>query len=325
MADPAIAAIAPYAALLLGLIVGSFLNVVILRLPDHMRAELAEACADLQDQPYEPAANRLFGLDFLIKPASSCPKCGHGIRAWENIPVLSWLLLRGRCSSCKTAISVRYPIVEATTGLLSLLVVWHFGATAAAAAALLLVWTLIALTVIDLDEQLLPDQLTLPMVWLGLLVNINGTFTDLTSAVIGAVAGYLTLWLVFQLFRLVTGTRRHGLRRLQAAGRVRRLSRLAAAAAGNPAVVAGRRGGRHQPGGFARQGPPVPIPFGPSGGRRAYCPGLARRQRAPFPIRRQQIRSHVQNCLSTSWSSPPARPSIGFTASCCTCAAAMPC
>ena len=205
MADPAIAAIAPYAALLLGLIVGSFLNVVILRLPDHMRAELAEACADLQDQPYEPAANRLFGLDFLIKPASSCPKCGHGIRAWENIPVLSWLLLRGRCSSCKTAISVRYPIVEATTGLLSLLVVWHFGATAAAAAALLLVWALIALTVIDLDEQLLPDQLTLPMVWLGLLVNINGTFTDLTSAVIGAVAGYLTLWLVFQLFRLVTG------------------------------------------------------------------------------------------------------------------------
>jgi leader peptidase (prepilin peptidase)/N-methyltransferase len=205
MADPAIAAIAPYAALLLGLIVGSFLNVVILRLPDHMRAELAEACADLQDQPYEPAANRLFGLDFLIKPASSCPKCGHGIRAWENIPVLSWLLLRGRCSSCKAAISVRYPIVEATTGLLSLLVVWHFGATAAAAAALLLVWTLIALTVIDLDEQLLPDQLTLPMVWLGLLVNINGTFTDLTSAVIGAVAGYLTLWLVFQLFRLVTG------------------------------------------------------------------------------------------------------------------------
>ncbi|MCB1789886.1 MAG: prepilin peptidase, partial [Gammaproteobacteria bacterium] len=142
---------------------------------------------------------------YLIDPPSTCPHCGHGIRAWENIPVLSYLFLRGRCSQCGTPISVRYPIVEAVSGLLSLLVVWYFGATTAALAALVLVWTLIALTVIDLDEQLLPDRLTLPMVWFGLLINIGGTFTDITSAVIGAAAGYLVLWFVFQVFRLITG------------------------------------------------------------------------------------------------------------------------
>ena len=129
----------------------------------------------------------------------------HPRRARENIPVLSYLLLRGRCSNCHAPIGLRYPVVEAVTGFVSLLVVWHFGTTVAAAAALILVWALIALTVIDLDEQLLPDQLTLPMVWLGLIVNVNGTFTDLTSAVIGAAAGYLTLWFVFQVFRLFTG------------------------------------------------------------------------------------------------------------------------
>ena len=203
--DPVVAAMAPFAALLLGLVVGSFLNVVILRLPRHMRAELAEACADLRNEAAEPVANRWFGLDYLISPPSTCPNCGHAIRAWENIPVLSYLLLRGRCSSCSSAIGVRYPLVELATGLLSLLVVLHFGATLAGTAALLLVWALIAMTVIDLDEQLLPDQLTLPMVWVGLLVNISGTFTDLTSAVIGAAAGYLSLWLVFQLFRMLTG------------------------------------------------------------------------------------------------------------------------
>jgi leader peptidase (prepilin peptidase)/N-methyltransferase len=203
--DPVVGAMAPFAALLLGLVVGSFLNVVILRLPRHMRAELGEACAELHGENAEPVANRWFGLDYLISPPSTCPHCGHAIRAWENIPVLSWLVLRGRCSSCSSPIGIRYPLVELATGLLSLLVVLHFGATLAAVAALLLVWALIAMTVIDLDEQLLPDQLTLPMVWVGLLVNIDGTFTDLTSAVIGATAGYLSLWLVFQLFRLLTG------------------------------------------------------------------------------------------------------------------------
>ncbi|MCB1802393.1 MAG: prepilin peptidase [Gammaproteobacteria bacterium] len=204
-ADPVFSTLAPYAALLLGLVVGSFLNVVILRLPRHMHDELAASCADLHGEPVEPVSNRLFGLDYLIHPPSTCPQCGHGIRAWENIPVLSYLLLRGRCSNCKTPISVRYPIIEGVTGLLSLLVALHFGATSTALVALVLVWTLITLTVIDLDEQLLPDQLTLPLVWLGLLVNINGMFTDLTSAVIGAAAGYLSLWLVFQVFRLITG------------------------------------------------------------------------------------------------------------------------
>ncbi|HPE80289.1 MAG TPA: A24 family peptidase [Gammaproteobacteria bacterium] len=201
----ALAEVAPFGALLLGLVVGSFLNVVILRLPQRMQAELAEACADLRKEQAEPLPNRWFGLDYLITPASTCPHCGHAIRAWENIPVLSYLLLRGRCSSCQTPISMRYPLVEAVTGLLSLGVVLHFGATPAALAALILLWGLVALTVIDLDEQLLPDQLTLPLLWLGLLVNIGGLFTDLSSAVIGAAAGYLSLWLVFQLFRLVTG------------------------------------------------------------------------------------------------------------------------
>ena len=201
----AMAEVAPFGALLLGLIVGSFLNVVILRLPRRMHAELAEACADLRDEQAEPVTNRWFGLDYLITPASTCPHCGHAIRAWENIPVLSYLLLRGRCSNCQAQISVRYPLVEALTGLLSLGVVLHFGATPAALAALVLLWGLVALTVIDLDEQLLPDQLTLPLLWLGLLVNIDGLFTDLTSAVIGAAAGYLSLWLVFQVFRLITG------------------------------------------------------------------------------------------------------------------------
>ena len=201
----ALAEVAPFGALLLGLVVGSFLNVVILRLPRRMQAELAEACADLRNEQAEPLPNRWFGLDYLITPASTCPHCGHAIRAWENIPVLSYLLLRGRCSNCLTPISMRYPLVEAVTGLLSLGVVLHFGATPAALAALVLLWGLVALTVIDLDEQLLPDQLTLPLLWLGLLVNIDGLFTDLSSAVIGAAAGYLSLWLVFQVFRLITG------------------------------------------------------------------------------------------------------------------------
>ena len=201
----ALAEVAPFGALLLGLVVGSFLNVVILRLPRRMQAELAEACADLRNEQAEPLPNRWFGLDYLITPASTCPHCGHAIRAWENIPVVSYLLLRGRCSNCLTPISMRYPLVEAVTGLLSLGVVLHFGATPAALAALVLLWGLVALTVIDLDEQLLPDQLTLPLLWLGLLVNIDGLFTDLSSAVIGAAAGYLSLWLVFQVFRLITG------------------------------------------------------------------------------------------------------------------------
>jgi leader peptidase (prepilin peptidase)/N-methyltransferase len=203
--DPVVAELAPFAALLLGLVVGSFLNVLILRLPRRMQAELAEACAELGGEPGEPVPNRRFGLDYLIDPPSTCPHCGHRIRAWENIPVLSYLFLRGRCSACASPIGIRYPLVEAVTGLLSLLVVLHFGPTAQAAVALLLTWGLVTLTVIDLDHQLLPDEITLPLVWLGLLANLNGLFTELHSAVIGAAAGYLALWLVFQVFRLLTG------------------------------------------------------------------------------------------------------------------------
>ena len=201
----AVSAVAPFAAALLGLVIGSFLNVLILRLPKHMQAELGEACAEQRGESSEPIPSRWFGLDYLITPGSTCPQCNHAIRAWENIPVVSYLILRGRCSACRTKIGLRYPIVEALTGLLSLAVVLHFGATIQAIPALILTWGLLALTVIDLDEQLLPDQITLPLLWLGLLVNIDGMFTDLTSAVIGAAAGYMSLWFVFQLFRLLTG------------------------------------------------------------------------------------------------------------------------
>lgn len=141
----------------------------------------------------------------LAAPASRCPHCGHAIRAWENIPVLSFLLLKGRCSGCQAPISLRYPLVEAFTGLLSAFTVWHFGPTLAAAAALLLLWAMVALTGIDFDTQLLPDSITLPLVWLGLLFNISGTFTDISSAVIGAMVGYLSLWSVYWLFKLATG------------------------------------------------------------------------------------------------------------------------
>lgn len=193
------------ASLALGLIVGSFLNVVAYRLPIMLeRAWRAEAALAHGE---EPAPEERFDLAW---PRSRCVHCGTQIHAWHNIPVLSWLLLRGRCASCKGSISARYPIVEALTGLLSLVVSWHFGATWATPAALVLTWFLIALSLIDLDHKLLPDNLTLPLLWLGILLSLyepDGLpiFTDLRSSVIGAAAGYLSLWSVFHLFRLVTG------------------------------------------------------------------------------------------------------------------------
>jgi leader peptidase (prepilin peptidase)/N-methyltransferase len=141
----------------------------------------------------------------LNTPASRCPNCQHKIRPWENIPVISWLFLKGRCSNCQNPISVRYPIIEAVSGLLSLWVAFHFGFTWETLAALLLTWSLIALTMIDFDVQLLPDNITLPFLWVGLLVNTGGLFTDLESAVIGAIAGYMVLWSVYQLFKKLTG------------------------------------------------------------------------------------------------------------------------
>ncbi len=193
------------ASLLLGLVVGSFLNVIAYRLPLMLeRAWRAEAAAAEGREP--PAAERFD----LAWPASRCPACAAPIAARHNIPVLSWLLLRGRCASCKAAIARRYPLVEAFTGIVSVVVAWHFGASWATPAALVLTWFLIALSLIDLDHKLLPDNLTLPLVWLGLLlavVEIDGApiFTDLRSSVIGAAAGYLSLWSVYQLFRLITG------------------------------------------------------------------------------------------------------------------------
>lgn len=191
-------------AVLLGLILGSFLNVVILRLPRMMEAGWRRDCAELLGTDETPSSEAEPPLS-LSQPPSSCPSCGHRIRVHENIPILSYLLLRGRCSACGTRISLRYPLVEALTALLTLTVAVQFGPTWQAGAALFLTWSLIALAVIDLDTQLLPDSITLPVLWLGLVLSLFGLFTDSRSAIIGAVAGYLSLWIVFQLFRLATG------------------------------------------------------------------------------------------------------------------------
>ena len=201
----------PFTALT-GLVIGSFLNVVILRLPRIMELQWEQECAELAETGHDMAAVATAGAGqhgkpelSLSHPSSSCPHCGARIAPWDNIPVLSWLLLRGRCRRCKEPISPRYPLIETLTALLSVIVVWHFGATAEAAAALVLTWGLIALAFIDLDTQLLPDDITLPLLWVGLLLSLTGLFTDSTSAIVGAVAGFLALWLVYHAFRLLTG------------------------------------------------------------------------------------------------------------------------
>lgn len=187
-------------ATVLGLLVGSFLNVVIYRLPLMMQREWKQQCAELTDQIVAPLAPLT-----LSTPRSRCPQCDHAITAVENIPLISYLFLKGRCKSCATPISVRYPLIELLSGILSAVVAYHFGFGWEAFGGLLLTWALIALTFIDADHQLLPDSITLPLIWLGLLFNLFATYTDLTSGVIGAIAGYLSLWLVFHLFRLLTG------------------------------------------------------------------------------------------------------------------------
>jgi len=185
---------------LFGLLVGSFLNVVIHRLPKMMEAEWQAQCAELRGEtaPDTPRYN-------LWLPRSACSQCGHQITALENIPLLSWLWLRGRCSACGTSIGARYPLVELLTALLSAAVAWKWGVSVQTAGALLLGWTLIALAFIDFDTTLLPDSLTLPLIWLGLIFNVYGVFASLPDAVVGAVAGYLVLWSVYWLFRLATG------------------------------------------------------------------------------------------------------------------------
>ena len=247
-----------FACALLGLAVGSFLNVVVHRLPKMMEAQWHSDCAELAGKEPEPAAkyNRW-------TPRSACPKCGHAITAMENVPVISWLALGGKCSACKTPISARYPLVELLTGALSVAVAWRFGYSAAMLAALLLAWALVALTFIDLDTQLLPDDITLPLLWMGLLVNTAGTFTDLRSAVLGAAAGYLLLWCVYWGFRLLTGKEGMGFgdfKLLAALGawfgwQVIPLVVLVSAGAG--AVIGGLAIA------FSGKGRDVRIPFGP--------------------------------------------------------------
>lgn len=185
---------------LIGLMVGSFLNVVIYRLPEMMKRNWQHQCAELRGEAIEPQAT--FNL---ILPRSTCIHCGHMITALENIPVISYVILRGRCSQCQSPISVRYPLVEAVSALMSAYVAWHFGFGLLTIAALILVWALIALAVIDLNTQLLPDDITLPLLWLGLLINMTHGFTNIHSAIFGAVAGYLSLWLVYWSFKIMTG------------------------------------------------------------------------------------------------------------------------
>jgi leader peptidase (prepilin peptidase)/N-methyltransferase len=245
-------------AALMGLLVGSFLNVVIHRLPIMLEREWARQAAEMRGEtPPEQAVYN------LVVPRSACPACGHRITALENIPVLSWLVLRGRCSACASPIPMRYPLVEIITAVLSGLAVWHLGAGTAGIAALVLTWTLIALTGIDLDTQLLPDNLTLPLLWAGLAVNLAGVFTPLDSAVVGAIAGYGSLWTVYWLFKLVTGKEGMGYGDFKLLGALGAwfgwqalpgiilLSSLVGALVGIGLIV------------FARHGREVPIPFGP--------------------------------------------------------------
>ncbi|GBG01948.1 type 4 prepilin-like proteins leader peptide-processing enzyme [Azospira sp. I13] len=248
----------PLFAGFIGLTVGSFLNVVIHRLPRIMEREWQHQCAELRGEA--PPAKETYNL---ATPRSKCPHCSHPIAVWENIPVISYLLLKGRCSSCKAGISPRYPIVEFTTALLSAWTAWHFGPTLATLGALVFLWSLVALTGIDFDTQLLPDSITLPLIWLGLIFNLFGTYTDLGSAVIGAVAGYLSLWTVYWLFKMATGKEGMGygdFKLLAAIGAwlgwqilpmTILLSSLVGAVVGIALIL------------LARRGRNVPIPFGP--------------------------------------------------------------
>jgi len=185
---------------IIGLMVGSFLNVVIYRLPIMLQRGWRVECLEYLQLPAETTES--FNLSL---PLSRCPHCQTPIKPYQNIPVISYLWLKGRCASCQQPISLRYPLVEALTAVVSMTVAWHFGYTPQTAFALALTWVLIALTFIDLDHQLLPDNLTLPVLWLGLLLNLFSLYTDIQASVIGAIAGYMVLWLVYQLFKLVTG------------------------------------------------------------------------------------------------------------------------
>jgi len=245
-------------ALVFGLAIGSFLNVVILRLPKMMENEWHQQAAELRGEPL------LESTPFnLVRPRSHCPACGHAITVRENIPVLGWLMLRGRCSGCGVRISARYPLIELTSGLLAALAVWRFGASAHGAAAMLLSFLLIVLTFIDFDTQLLPDDLTLPLLWIGLALNLSGMFAPVRDALIGAMAGYLLLWSIYWLFKLATGREGMGygdFKLLAALGAwfgwqalpaIILLASLVGACVGIGLIL------------FRQYGRQVPIPFGP--------------------------------------------------------------
>ena len=188
-------------AMLLGLCVGSFLNVVAYRLPKMMEQEFAEACREQFGVPVETQDAPIS----LAQPASACPSCGTRIKPWHNIPLFGWLLLRGRCAQCSATISVQYPLVELIAAILAVACAWRFGFSAQMFSAMVLSWALLALTVIDLRTMYLPDAITLPLLWLGLLLSLGPVFADPASAIAGAAAGYLLLWSIFWVFKLATG------------------------------------------------------------------------------------------------------------------------
>ncbi|MCK5121875.1 MAG: prepilin peptidase [Methylococcales bacterium] len=188
--------------LIIGLLVGSFLNVVIYRLPVMMERGWKKECTEYLELDSNEEDNTPFNL---MVPLSRCPSCNTAIKPYQNIPVISYLFLRGKCAHCKAHISLRYPLIEAFTGIASAIVAWHFGYSVETLFALLLTWSLIALSFIDIDQQLLPDSITLPMLWLGLFLSLFSIYTDTHASIIGAVAGYLSLWTVYQLFKLATG------------------------------------------------------------------------------------------------------------------------
>ncbi|MDZ7651177.1 MAG: A24 family peptidase [Burkholderiaceae bacterium] len=246
------------AALLVGLMVGSFLNVVIHRLPKMMDAEWRAQCAELRGEP-PPETGRYN----LWVPRSQCPSCKTQLRAIDNVPVASWLVLGGKCAHCGARISARYPVVEALTALLSAIVAWHFGWGPAGMLAIGFTWTLIALTFIDADTTLLPDSLTLPLLWVGLLANTQGVFAALPEAVLGAAVGYLVLWSIYWLFKLATGKEGMGYGDFKLLGALGAwmgwkmllpivlISSVVGALVGIVLII------------LARRGRDIPIPFGP--------------------------------------------------------------
>ena len=243
----------------LGLVVGSFLNVVIYRLPVMMESQWRRDCCELLEVEEKPPTSKFN----LATPNSHCPQCNVAIRAWQNIPVLSYLFLMGKCHNCGVKISIRYPIVELVTGLMTLALMTQFNASPALLGAMILTWSLVVLTMIDADHQLLPDDITLPLLWLGIVFNLADTYVSLEASVLGAILGYLSLWSVYWLFKLITGKEGMGygdFKLLAALGAwlgwqaiplIILLSSVVGAVIGIALMV------------LQRRGKDIPIPFGP--------------------------------------------------------------